>query len=587
MTTHSSIKIAEKCCYAVLEASGSAMMLIEKSGVISKINDEFSRLSGFSKKEVENKKAWSEFLGGNKHGLSEMVANPIVETFFNDRDGHKKFVQAKVRAISKTGKYIFSIHDKTEIRNAVKENDRLNAEIMSLKTELAREIAEGKHNGKQSMRQEKHDHLTGLPTRDLLIERLKQAFAYADRHGSQIALMFLDLDDFSKVNDMLGHISGDILLQEVAKRLRNCTRQYDTIARIAGDELVVFINDMKDIHDIVKFTEKVRGSFRQPFNIMGHSFNVTSSIGVAIYPLHCTNCESLLKMAEIAMCQAKSEGKNTFRFFSSSMGTHADEPERMEEKLRSALERGEFLPHYQPRINSSTGMITGMEALLRWQRPEAPLAYPVEFLTLLEESGLIVPVGEWFLEKVCRQVKTWQDAGFPPFRVSVNLSARQLRQENLAERVSDILDATGLDPQFLKFEMTEQIIMDDIGASLISLKRLKEIGITISIGNFGTGLVSLRCLNMLPFDELKIDRSFIKGIDSNSNDAKVVSASIALGRNLGKMLVADGVDSRDQYDFLAHHRCEEMQGYFFSRPLPSEVFDKWCVWSDRWGATVQ
>jgi len=287
------------------------------------------------------------------------------------------------------------------------------------------------------------------------------------------------------------------------------------------------------------------------------------------------------------MCQAKNEGKNTFRFFSSSMGPNADEPKLLEEKLRSALERGEFLPHYQPRINASTGMITGMEALLRWQRPEAPLAYPDEFISQLEESGMIVPVGEWFLEKVCRQVKAWQDAGFPPFRVSVNLSARQLRQENLTERVSDILAATGLDPQFLKFEMTEQIIMDDIGASLISLKRLKEIGITISIGNFGSGYVSLRCLNMLPFDELKIDKSFIKGIVSNSNDAKVVSASIALGRNLGKMLVADGVESRDQYDFLADHRCEEMQGYFFRRPLPSEDFDRWCVWSEHWGATIQ
>ena len=480
-----------------------------------------------------------------------------------------------------------SIQDKTEIRTADKEIDRLKSELIRLNSELAREMAERKSIERQLMRRGNHDHLTGLPNRDLLIERLKQAFAYADRHGSQIALMFLDLDDFKNINDKHGQISGDILLQDVAKRLRKSTRQYDTISRIGDDEFVVFINDMKDIHDIVKFTEKVRGSFRQPFDILGKSFIMTSSIGVAIYPLHCTNCESLLKMAEIAMCQSKKEGKNTFRFFSTSLGPDTDESKGMEESLRSALEKEEFIPHYQPRINAESGKITGMEALLRWQPHGLPLAYPDEFFSLLEESGMIVPVGEWFLEKVCLQTKAWQDSGLPPFRVSVNLSARQLRQDNLPERVSDILAATGLDPQYLEFDLTEQIIMDDIGVSISCLKRLKEIGITISIGNFGTGTVSLRCLNMIPFDELKIDKSFIKGIASNSNDAKVVSSSIALGRNLGKRLVAEGVESRDQYDFLAHHRCEEMQGYFFGRPLPSSDFDRWCVWSDRWGATIQ
>ena len=480
-----------------------------------------------------------------------------------------------------------SIQDKTESRTADKEIDRLKSELIRLNSELAREMAERKSIEKQLMRRGNHDHLTGLPNRDLLIERLKQAFAYADRHGSQIALMFLDLDDFKNINDKHGQISGDILLQDVAKRLRKSTRQYDTISRIGDDEFVVFINDMKDIHDIVKFTEKVRGSFRQPFDILGKSFIMTSSIGVAIYPLHCTNSESLLKMAEIAMCQSKKEGKNTFRFFSTSLGPDTDVPKGMEESLCSALEKDEFIPHYQPRINAESGKITGMEALLRWQPHGLPLAYPDEFFSLLEESGMIVPVGEWFIEKVCLQIKAWQDSGFPPFRVSVNLSARQLRQDNLPERVSDILAATGLDPQYLEFDLTEQIIMDDIGVSISSLKRLKEIGITISIGNFGTGTVSLRCLNMIPFDELKIDKSFIKGIASNSNDAKVVSSSIALGRNLGKRLVAEGVESRDQYDFLAHHRCEEMQGYFFGRPLPSADFDRWCVWSDRWGATIQ
>jgi diguanylate cyclase (GGDEF)-like protein/PAS domain S-box-containing protein len=594
VTDHHSVRIAEECCHAVLEASGNAMMIVDKNGCISKVNDEFASLSGFKKEEVENNKIWSEFLVVNKgdssnflNGFRQMGSQPIVEIVFYDRDGRPRFGQVNVRTISKTGKFVVSFQDRTEIRNAEKEKERLDSELIRLNCELTREIAERKSIEKQIMRPDIRDQLTGLPNRDLLTERLKQAFAYADRHGSQIALMFLDLDDFKKANDKFGQFTCDILLKEVAKRLRNCTRQYDTIARIGSDKFVVFINDMKDIHDIVKFTEKVRGSFRQPFAILGNSFFMTSSIGVAIYPFHCTNSESLLKMAEIAMCQAKKEGKNTFRFFSSSMGSHADEPMRMEEMLRSALERGEFKAHYQPRINAASGMIAGMEALLRWQPPGASLAYPDEFLSGLEESGLIVPVGEWFLEKVCSQVKAWQDAGFPQFRVSVNLSAMQLRQENLPERVSEILTDTGLDSSCLRFELTEQIIMEDIGVNINILKKLKELGITISIGNFGTGCVSLRCLNMLPFDELRIDRSFIKGISSCSNDAKAVSASIALGRYLGKMLVAEGVESREQFDFLAHHQCEEMQGDFFGRPLPPEEFERWCVWSDRWGASIQ
>jgi diguanylate cyclase (GGDEF)-like protein/PAS domain S-box-containing protein len=591
---HYSAKIEDECCHAIMEASGSAMMIVENNGLIFKINDKFAQLSGFSREEVENNKIWSEFLivnnGENSHfvsGLRKLGSEAIDEVIFCVRNGRPRFGQANVRSISNSNKSVVSFQDRTDIRKSEEEKARLESDLNSLRSDLAREISERKNIEKLMMRPANHDHLTGLPRRQLLNEHLMQAFAYADRHGSQIALMFIDLDDFKKANDKYGHISCEILLKEVAKRLRNCMRQYDTIAHIGPDEFAVFINDMKDIHDIVKFTEKIRGSFRQPFTIMEQLINMTSSIGVAIYPLHCTNSESLLKMAEIAMCQAKKEGKNTFRFFSSSMGHHYDEPKGIEERLRSALEMEEFLPHYQPRVNATSGKITGMEALLRWQPAGASLAYPDEFVSHLEKSGLIVPVGEWFLDKVCRQIKAWQDAGFPIFGVSVNLSAKQLRQENLPERVSEILADTGLDPRYLKFELTEQIIMEDIGVNINILKRLKELGITISIGNFGTGCVSLRCLNMLPFDELRIDRSFIKGISSNSNDAKAVSASIALGRHLGKSLVAEGVESREQYDFLAHNHCEEMQGYFFGRPLPPAEFERWCVWSDRWGTTIQ
>ena len=501
--------------------------------------------------------------------------------------GSIKSLKRGVGNVSKNRKNNVSKVVFDELENANEEIIRLRSELKRINSELEHQISERHRIEMHLARSKDHDFLTGLPHRDLLVKRLAQAVSYADRHGSQVILIYLDLDDFSNINDTHGKIYGDVVLKEVAKRISNCTRHYDTLARLNSDKFALIINDLNEIHDIVKFAEKVRGAFRGPFNILGQILNITPSIGVAIYPIHTTNTESLMRMAQIAASQAKSEGKNTFRFYSSSGFCINDEPQRMEERLRSALERGEFLPHYQPRINTTSGRITGMEALLRWQPPDEQLLFPEEFFPFLEESGLVIPVGEWFLEKVCRQVKDWQNAGLPLFRVAVNLSATQLCQETLPDRVSDILAKTGLDPMFLEFDLTEQTIMEDIVKSISILKRMKDIGITISIGNFGTGYVSLSFLNMVPFDELKIDRSFVKGVTLNPNDAKVVSASLALGRNLGKILVAEGVESKDQYDFLTHHRCDEMQGYFFSRPLCSSEFEKWCVCSDRWGATIQ
>ncbi|HEX2769635.1 MAG TPA: EAL domain-containing protein [Geobacteraceae bacterium] len=581
---HPRILIDEDRCSVIFEACGSAMIIVEENGTISMANEEFERLSGYSKDEVENKKIWNEFLVGNelieiqeRPGLKVMDVQdlqPFAETLFVDRESRAKIVYTNVRMLSATRRCIVSMVDITNLKNAEEEIQKLNAELTRVNFELIQEIDERKNIEKLLIHQTSYDSLTSLPNRDLLLDRIKQAFAYADRHGSMIALMLLDLDNFKKVNDAMGQMSGDILLKEVAKRLQKCIRQYDTIARVGGDEFVVFLNDMKDIHDIVKFNEKVRGLFRQSFEIRGQSIFVTTSMGVAVYPHHGTNAESLLKMADMAMCQAKKEGKNTSRFFSDSITPRGDEPAGMKERLRLALEREEFLTHYQPRVNAASGKITGMEALIRWQPQGAPLAFPEEFFPSLEESGLVVPVGEWLLDKVCRQNKAWQDAGIPPLRVAVNLSARQFRQDNLPEKVSEVLSASGLEPRYLEIDLTEQIIMEDIGESMNKLRKLKEIGITISVGNFGTGSFSMSDLSRLPIDELKIDRSFINGISSNPNDARVVSASITMGHNLGIMLVAEGVESKDQYDFLARHRCEEMQGYFFSRPLPSAEFER-------------
>jgi diguanylate cyclase (GGDEF)-like protein/PAS domain S-box-containing protein len=595
MINHTRILIDEDCCSAIFEASGSAMIIVEENGIISMVNEEFERLSGYDKEEVENKKIWTEFLVGYEPveikelpGHKEMdlqALQPNAETIFVDRESRAKIVNTNVKMLPATQRCVVSMLDITASKNADNEIQKLNSELTRINVELNQEITERKNMEKLLINQTCNDTLTGLPNRDLLFDRLKQAFAYADRHGSVIALMLLDLDNFKKINDEMGQMCGDYLLKEVAKRLQKCMRQYDTIARVGGDEFAIFLNDIKDIYDIVKFTEKVRGLFRQSFGIHGKSIFVTTSMGVAVYPNHGTNAQSLLKMADMAMCQAKQEGKNGSRFFSDSITPRCDEPADMKERLRLALERDEFLTHYQPRVNAVTGKITGMEALIRWQPQGAALAFPEEFFPSLEESGLVVPVGEWLLYKVCRQNKAWQDEGIPPLRVAVKLSARQFRQNDLPEKVSEVLSATGLEPRYLEIDLTEQVIMEDMGESINKLRKLKEIGVTISIGNFGTGSFSMGDLSQLPIDELKIDRSFINGITSNPEAAKVVSASIAMGHHLGKMLVAEGVESKDQYDFLARHRCEEMQGYFISRPLPSADFDKWCVWNSQWGET--
>jgi len=581
---HRRTLIDEDWCSVIFDASACAMIVVEENGTISMANEEFERLSGYSREEVENKKILNEFLVGNELiEIQECLAlketnvqdlQSFAESIFIDRESCEKIVYTNIKILSASRRCVVSMVDITNLKNAEEEIQKLNAELTRVNSELIQEIAERKNIEKLLIHQSSYDSLTGLPNRDLLLDRIKQAFAYADRHGSMIALMLLDLDNFKKVNDAIGHMSGDLLLKEVAIRLQKCMRQYDTIARVGGDEFVVFVSDMKDIYNIVKITEKVRCLFRQSFEINGQSISVTSSIGVAIYPLHGSKTESLLKMADMAMCQAKKEGKNTSRYFSDSISLKCDESAGMKERLRLALEREEFLTHYQPRVNALSGKITGMKALIRWQPQEAPLVYPEEFFPLLEESGLVLPVGDWILDKVCRQNKAWQDAGIPPLRVAVTLSARQFRQINLPEKVAELLSTTGLDPLYLEIELTEQIIMEDIGKSMDKLRKLKEIGITISVGNFGTGSFSMSHLSRLPIDELKIDRSLINGISSNPNYAQVVSASITMGHNLGKMLVAEGVESKDQYDFLARLRCEEMQGYFFSRPLPSAEFER-------------
>lgn len=562
-------------CHKIFELNGSAMMVLDSGGNILLVNEAFEQLSGFSRDSIIGCMNWNDFFFDDLPQTAETAdraCDTPVLLIGEDRAGTP--VQLKVKRIQETGQYIASMFAAESMGATADDRDAFNAELIKMNAELRRELFERKNYENVLLHQAHHDSLTGLPNRQLLFDRLNQAIAYVNRNDSMLALMLVDLDNFKPINDTLGHIAGDAVLKEVAGRLQGCLRKYDTVARFGGDEFVLIVNDMPDIHDIVRFADKVFAIFQQPFDVLGKAICVTASIGLAIYPLQSTSTESLLKMADTAMYQAKSEGGNAYKFFTESMSLRLDRRAVLEGKLKAALNQEEFLAHYQPRIDVATRKIVGMEALMRWQPVDGPLAYPADFFTVLEESGMIVPVGEWLLEKICVQNRAWQDAGLPPLRVAVNISERQFSQDNFADRVANALSNSRLEPRFLEIELPEQIVMNNVVESISRLKKLKSTGVMIALDNFGTGYSSLTHLNRLPIDDIQIDKSLVNCIVSDENDANVVSAIISMGHSLGKNLVAEGVESEGQFMFLAQRNCQEMQGHFFSRPLTSNEFEK-------------
>ena len=536
----------------MFETSGAAMLIVDSDGLIIMVNEAFARMCCLSHEEIENNRRWDDFfkdcmmnswgveLAGESEGEQCRQWGNIAK--LSDRDSKTKDVCLNVRSIPGSDRFIVSMLDITNLKMAEEMIIQLNRALKQANSDLRREVAERRNMERLLMHQASHDPLTGLPNRNLLYDRMKQAFAFDKRHNKLLAVMVLDLDNFKKINDTLGHSSGDILLKDVARQLQKCMRQYDTVARIGGDEFVIIVNEMRDLRDIVSFASKVRDLFRSSFKILDHSVIVTASIGIAVYPIHGTTPESLMKMADMAMYDAKKQGRNTFCFFSQGLETSSDERSLMRERLMNASRKNEFLVHYQPRVDAVSGRITGMEALLRWQPEGAPLAFPSEFLAMLEESGLVLPVGEWVFTEVCRQNKAWQDAGMQPLRVAVNVSERQFLQEDFPDKVIEALKSTGLDPRFLELEFTEQVLMENIAESILKLEKLKSAGVTISVDDFGTGYSSLSYLNRLPIDELKIDRRFVSGMLSDPKDAGVVSAAIAMGHSLGKKIVAEGLN---------------------------------------------
>ncbi|MBI5659280.1 MAG: EAL domain-containing protein [Nitrosomonadales bacterium] len=445
-----------------------------------------------------------------------------------------------------------------------------NAAMADISLDLSRLVAQ---QNTQIERISRYDPLTGLPNRLSFLDRLDQELAHALRDNRMVAVMFVDLDRFQQINDSFGHPAADRLLHAVAERLKSCVRASDTVARMGGDEFAFVLADIKDAKDAGEIARKILDSLaRDPVTVGDNEIFVAASIGISLYPSDGQDSIALIKNADAALYYAKNEGRNNYQYYAAQMNASARQRLTLETELRRALEREEFVLHYQPKVNLASGKISGVEALLRWQSAEHGLVPPGEFITLLEETGLILPVGEWVLRTVCEQARAWKQAGFPATRIAVNLSAMQFRQPDLAGAILEILRRSDLDfcTGSLELELTESMLMRNVDRAITTLGRLREMGVHISIDDFGTGYSSLSYLKRFPINSLKIDQSFVRDISGGSNDRAIVGAIIALGHSLGLQVTAEGVETVEQLDYLRKARCDEMQGYLFSRPVPAE-----------------
>lgn len=419
-----------------------------------------------------------------------------------------------------------------------------------------------------------HDGLTGLPNRSMFSKLLAQSISESRRYDRHLAVAFLDLDRFKQINDTLGHEAGDQLLKEVAVRLRTCVRDSDTVARLGGDEFVLLLPALGDAKYAATVAQKILAVIAGPFTLIGHEFRITTSIGISTFPQDGLDEQTLTKNADIAMYQAKEEGKNNFQFYSERLNANSLERLSLESSLRHALERGEFRLHYQAKRDIVSGRITGMEALLRWQHPDLGTVAPMQFIPIAEETGLIVPIGKWVLRTACLQNVAWQKQGLPRLSIAVNLTARQFTDERLLADVAAILTTTGMDPHLLELEITESMLIHNVEDTRRILTGLKAIGIRIAIDDFGTGYTSLATLQRFPLDTIKIDRSLIRDIAGSTEDTGLADAIIAMGKSLSLTVVAQGVETKDQAEFLRTHACDELQGFYFKRPLPADQFTK-------------
>ena len=543
-------KLADK----IFEHASEGVMISDPAANIINVNKAFTQVTGYSREEVVGKSPSLLNSGRQDAGFYRIMWQSLHET------GHW---QGEIWNRRKNGEVYLEWLSITAIMDNLGHTTHYVAIFSDITTIKANE--ERLHHLAY------YDALTELPNRILFNDRLNQAMARADRSKQMVAVLLLDLDRFKIINDTLGHMAGDTLLIDVARRVDDCMRESDTVARLGGDEFIVALPDMDNFNHASLVAQKIIDVLARPFTLENQEVFITTSIGISFYPSSGNNAEMLVKAADIAMYHAKEQGRNNYQFYRSSVSDETSALFALEHSLRRALERSELSLHYQPQIDIETGGITGMEALLRWQHPERGMIPPGEFIPLAEETGLIIPIGEWVLRSACLQNKQWQDAGMPPLRISVNLSVRQLRQKNLVVRIEEILAETGLDPQWLELELTESVIMQNAEDSIQQLNGIKSLGIALAIDDFGTGYSSLSYLKRFPIDKVKIDQSFVQGVCSNLDDAAISQAIIALANSLNLKVTAEGVETPGQLSFLREHQCCDAQGYLFSRPIPADA----------------
>ncbi len=540
----------------VFVSSLEAIMITDSRNNIIKVNKAFTNITGYAESEVAGRSPRILKSGRHKTSFYRMMWQTLLST------GNW---QGEIWDRRKSGEIYpkwASIHlvrdDLGEITNYIA---------------LFSDITERKASFEQIKHLAHYDALTNLPNRSLLNERLDSAIASAKRQRKRLAVLFLDLDRFKNVNDSLGHFAGDLLLQAVANRLRQCTRGMDTVARLGGDEFVIVLNGIREANDAAHVAQKVLEVMAEPVLIEGQEIVTTPSIGISLYPEDGESHAALIKNADAAMYHAKDLGRGNFQFFTQNMNAKAFEQLSFESDLKLALKREEFVLHYQPQIDIGTRKIVGMEVLLRWKHPERGFVPPSTFIPVAEECGAIVAIGEWVMMSACRQNRIWWEAGLPAVPVAVNLSAMQFRQKDFADTVRKILRDTGLPPHLLEIEMTEGIIMEDADATIGTLRDIKQMGLMLSIDDFGTGYSSLSYLKRFPIDKLKIDRSFVRDIAINQDDATIIRTIIIMGHNLRLKVIAEGVETMDQLRFLREEGCDEVQGYLISEPVPAEKFE--------------
>ncbi|HEY0846966.1 MAG TPA: EAL domain-containing protein [Noviherbaspirillum sp.] len=536
-----------------IEASVNAVVITDLDGNIEYANSAFERITGYTIGEVVGRNC--RFLQGGDS------AQPGLDTIREAMRRHEE-AAALLRNYRKSGDMFWN-----DVRIApVRAPDGAVSHYVG----VLNDVTEVKNYEKELERQANFDSLTALANRNVLKDRIRLAIAAAQRYGHYAVVGFMDLDNFKFINDSLGHNIGDELLKRVAERLVSCMRGQDTIARYGGDEFAFVLTDQKDEAHAAALMDRILKTIDRPFDVEGHRFFVSCSIGLSFYPRDGQDADTLLKNADAAMYRAKERGRNNFQFYTPAMNQRVRERLSLESRLRQALENDEFVLHYQPKVNLFSGKIVGAEALLRWQPSDGEVVPPTTFIPLAEETGLIIPIGDWVLRTACTHNKILQDAKRPPFGVAVNISARQFEPRSICSTVDHALAASGLGASFLELELTESLVMNNPEEVIKVLRELKEMGLRLSIDDFGTGYSSLSYLQRFPVDRLKIDQSFVRDIGADPNDAIIARAIISLGHNLGMSVLAEGVSTAEQLSFLRENGCDEMQGFLFSRPVPFE-----------------